>query len=738
MKQIKKRYIIVGGLLLLLFLGLFFLSTIAKNYLVKNSETLIGRRIQLKELHINYLKVAIRAKEFVMYEQNKVDTFAAFKELYVNFQPWKLLHNEYAFSAITLDSAFVSVTQNGEAFNFDDLVPPAQDTISTEESVEPNDSDPLHFSVRNIHLLQGRIHYYDQLVDNLVMMENLNLNLPLIAWNSEESQMGVDFRIGAHGAVSLGANVDHRQNKYLLSLDMDSIGINAATNYLKEYLNVGAVNGFLHTNLRIHGDMAQVMDLIISGDATLDAFEMTATNGETLISATQFFTEFDSLDIDKSYYKLGNIRVEEPRLYAKLEKDGSNIEKVFLPLMEEDSTTIESKPESLPEDSTVIKYHIDSIMVNNGVITLADLTLNRAFKYEFKAINTAIGAIDENADNIPVSFSINMNDNGMFSGTSHFSLEDPYRFDFDGHLKKLQLMSFSPYTEYHIGRPITQGDFTYKCQVNMTKKKMENQNDVRIEELEFGDKTGDTTATNTPIRLGLYLLKDPNDVIAFNLPVTGNPSDPEFRLGKIIWKAFMNFLIKTASSPFKALSSLAGTNPESLETLPFDYMQDSLGVAQRKTLDKIYTIITKKPDLVFSFSQQTDPMIEKEHLAVREVKRRMLAATMPLNNTEDSLALEKRLLEINDEDEAFNAYMAQYNHLPDSLSMGSKCYQLVGEETIGQTFTQLISTRNALITHYLEEEKGIARENFEITTADLKNIPEELKSPKYKVEVTLK
>ncbi|MBP8851113.1 MAG: hypothetical protein KBG80_11225, partial [Breznakibacter sp.] len=81
----KKRYYILGGLSLLLFILFFSLSTLVKNWVINNSEKLIGRKVQIGELHFNYARVALQVKELVVYETNKVDSFISFQELYINF-----------------------------------------------------------------------------------------------------------------------------------------------------------------------------------------------------------------------------------------------------------------------------------------------------------------------------------------------------------------------------------------------------------------------------------------------------------------------------------------------------------------------------------------------------------------------------------------------------------------------------------------------------------------------------
>lgn len=86
-------------------------------------------------------------------------------------------------------------------------------------------------------------------------------------------------------------------------------------------------------------------------------------------------------------------------------------------------------------------------------------------------------------------------------------------------MKRLDLLSFSPYSEYYIASPITQGWFNYDLGLKISSTKLTNTNNVKVDELEFGKRTKDTTAMKVPVRLSLYLMKDANDRIAFDLPV---------------------------------------------------------------------------------------------------------------------------------------------------------------------------------------------------------------------------
>jgi hypothetical protein len=65
-------------------------------------------------------------------------------------------------------------------------------------------------------------------------------------------------------------------------------------------------------------------------------------------------------------------------------------------------------------------------------------------------------------------------------------------------------------------------------------------------------------ATHLPVRLAVSLLKDRNGVIDLDLPMSGSLDDPKFRIGPIIWKIFVNLIVKVATSPFALLGHLFG------------------------------------------------------------------------------------------------------------------------------------------------------------------------------------
>ncbi len=735
MKRIKLRYKILGAIALLVFVLLFFLSTFVKNYTVKHSQELIGRKITLNELHFNYFRVSARALGFAMYESNQTDKFVSFDEFYINFDPLALFGNEYSFSQITLVNPKVQLSQNKESFNFDDLLKPSNDTTVVKEKADTSTS-AFRFTIRNLQLTKGLVVYEDQQIKNHIELDDLNLDIPLISWDSRQSNMGINFKLGEKGEVEISAEVDNQNKKYTILLNTKTLSLSPMKDYLKDYLAINSFDGLLTSNIKLKGEFEQVMNLSVSGKVIVDSILVNDDQNNMLLAADRVETNISNIELNTSRYSISSVTVTNPKINATLNRDMTNFERVLQPLFKSDSlVALADTVKVKPTTSTSLSYRIDTIRIINGDILFTDNTLNRPFSYDLSAFNLSLNGLTESAQKVPVAFSVITNKAGKVSGKMILNMVNTSNINLDMKINRLGLISFSPYSEYFIASPITQGWFSYNLSLQMTPTKLMNNNSIRFEELEFGKKTKDSTAVRVPIKLALYILKDANDVIAFDLPIEGNPSEPKFSYSKIVWKTLGNFLIKTAAAPFNALSGLVGSNPEDLEKLPFEYAQSELDEKQNKTLSNIALIMQKKPNLVFRFVQFTDLVKEKEYLStLRAKKEYVLSVAEP---SADSAKIIRMLKNLSSTDKSFITYLKTREPKADSLEVGIACSRLYNPSEIDAELNLIIAKRNSMIRDYLVNTQNIKPELLEVSTADLVNAPKELKFPHFKIEVTI-
>ena len=725
--RLKKWHKIVGIIVLFFILVLILLPSIAKWYINKYGENLIGRKVHIEKLSVNYFRCSVDIRDFTLYEQNKTDSFVSFDRLYVNFAPWHLFKREYAFTEISLEKPIISLKYNDGAFNFDDLIT-SSDTTAAEEP-EDTTSSSVRYLIRNLNIKNGYLKYEDVNASSITELNALNISIPEIAWDNSQSEMGINFILGEKGKVALDGNINQANEKYFVHAKTENIDISPFVNYLKPYLAISTLQGWLYSDVCLDGSMSEPMKIKFSGEAGIKDTELKDNNNNHFFSAKDLYIKLDSLDIEKENYCINTVKLLDPALTLSIDKNSNTFDRILEPYYS-DTLDVAADTTSSPSN---LHYSIQNIIVNNFSLAFSDLSLNRPFNYDITNMNINMTGYSDVASVVKVDYDMVLNGSGTFSGSGEINPSDFKNININGTIKNLNMVDLSPYSEYYIARPVTKGSFNYDFTLKMTPTVLNNQNKIKIVNLETGKKTKDTTAYRVPVGLALYVLKDRNGIIGFDLPVSGNPSNPSFKLGKIIWKTLEEFLIKTATAPFVAIGNMFSVNPESIKQIPFELLQDSMESTQKANLDKIAEIITQKPELIFVFTQTTDAETEEQMLIVQEAKRLFVIETMGANT--DSITIKNVSKSIRDNNQDFNLWLG----FADSTTikdLPALCINKIGSERAKSLLPNLMQKREASLRKYLIE-KGVSANSMQFKTVDLRNLPADLKKPMFSTEITM-
>ena len=214
MKAWHKATISVIAIIIVL---LLIAPPIGKRYFENNSEKIIGRKVDIGKLHINFLNLAINIKDFKLYETDKTSSFLSFDQLYINYDLPPLITRTYAVSELKLVGPKINIIQDSLGFNFNDLI----SSDSTKVKKQKDQKKELRFSVKDIQLVDGEIVYKGDKIDNPIDLNNLNLNIPIVAWDNialfgRGTPQHRHGRGGLHRAAGEDGGRDgrlHRQNR---------------------------------------------------------------------------------------------------------------------------------------------------------------------------------------------------------------------------------------------------------------------------------------------------------------------------------------------------------------------------------------------------------------------------------------------------------------------------------------------------------------------------------------------
>ncbi len=175
--------------------------------------------------------------------------------------------------------------------------------------------------------------------------------------------------------------------------------------------------------------------------------------------------------------------------------------------------------------------------------------------------------------------------------------------------KDIDLTIVNPYSGHFIGYKIDKGKLSVDVSYKIEQRKLDAKQHFVVDQLELGDRVESPDAIHAPIKIAVALLKDRNGVIDIDLPMNGSIDDPKFRLGPIIWKAFVNIIIKVATAPFALLGHLFGGG-EHMNVVEFAPGSAELDKASQEQLAALVKSLKERPqlklDVPITYSKELD------------------------------------------------------------------------------------------------------------------------------------
>jgi hypothetical protein len=172
--------------------------------------------------------------------------------------------------------------------------------------------------------------------------------------------------------------------------------------------------------------------------------------------------------------------------------------------------------------------------------------------------------------------------------------------------KGIDLTPLAPYFGKYVGYGLDKGKLDLDLGYKVAARHLEAKNLVRVDQLTLGEETHSPDATTLPVKLGLAVLQDRDGVIELDVPVEGNVDDPDFRLGKVIWRAVGNIFTKIVTAPFAALGALFGGPSEKLDIIDFTAGTADVDARSDKTLQALGKALYSRPALKLEIQGTVD------------------------------------------------------------------------------------------------------------------------------------
>jgi uncharacterized protein DUF748 len=262
---------------------------------------------------------------------------------------------------------------------------------------------------------------------------------------------------------------------------------------------------------------------------------------------------------------------------------------------------------------------LGGMTLQGGHVTFTDNFIKPNYTADLTDIAGTVGAFGTH-DTAPAAVTLQgqVNVSAPIAITGSVNPLAPMAFvDLKAKADGIELTGLTPYSAKYTGYPIVKGTLTIDVHYLLDQGQLTADNHLFIDQFAFGDRVESHDATTLPVRLAVALLKNARGEIAVDVPVSGSLSDPQFSLSGVILDAFVNFIVKVVTSPFRMIAAAFGTE-EDLDYVEFAPGLTTLTPDSQHRLASIAQALQDRPALQLDISGRVDPQVDREGL--REAK----------------------------------------------------------------------------------------------------------------------
>jgi len=707
-KGFKILMYIVGIVFIIMILIMLIVPPIARNYVQNHSIDLIGRQVTIKHIGLNLFTTTLTINDLCVKEDDAETDFVQLEHFKIRLGLLKLLSNTLDIKKLHIDGLSVAVMQDSAGFNFDDIITHfAADSTSLDTTPEVIDSTAkMLINIHDIRLKNSKISYLDDVVGSSFNLKNINVAIPALHFGGGAAAGGIDLNFDEGGYLSIKLNMDMDKSDFDVHIALEQFNLASTLPYLLSVVDAGKLEGMLSTDLQIVGNLNNILQTNVSGTVDVTNFILADSAMQNVVTIDRSLVDIEVVNVDSLYFHVNKLLLKNAITNAEIEQNGTINLLNMLVLVDgkNETDTVAQKPQNdtLPHRKPILV--VDTVDFTGLAVNFTDKSQPQPFHYSISDISVQTQNFTLDTENETV-ISSKVGETGQLDCKVKMNISKLPNINISIRTANISLPEFSPYTSSLMAHNIIKGNMSFVSQTIIDNKQLTGVNKVEIVKCEV-EKDASVTKpiARIPLKTALYLIKDKNDRIDIDLPVKGRIDSPSFSYWKIVWKTFVNMMLKVAASPFNAVGNAVGISGKTdYSQIVIDAMLPDVGAEQYQTLNEIADMLAQKPDLQLTMIQKINLSDAIKRQIMFNLKRDSYLFTHTDKNAENLEIIDiEAIMAMSDND----LQIAQYVHSVDSTASVSD----FSERYTAQAQLQLkekATKRESAVKQYLTERKNI-------------------------------
>ena len=530
-----------------------------------------------------------------------------------------LTGKEAQVGMVRIEQPFVSAIRRADgSIDWQASLPSTEKTPTAEAPQSPDQA--FRWEVKGVELTQGGLRWRDEAAAQPAELELVDLAVTmgkLSHRTDEPAAYELSTKLASGGQITAKGQLTPTPFNFEAALAGSGIALAAVEPYIQLGANVEVADGTLgfDGNLDLDGQDAPVTGTF-SGSAEITGFDLRLPDQDDELMSWQLLrlapVEFN---VNPVRLEIGTVTLEQPYLNLVRVKGGAhNIESIVKsgPDARAREQSANETSDTQGDSEPAFIFRIGELLIDGGSVDYTDRTLTPVFTTNFEALSGSVSGIS----NVPPQQGL-VNLQGELAGGAPVKFEGSLgalgtdeTSDLKLTMDSLSLPVLSPYLGPYLGYAVDAGKLDVELDYEITGTTLKASNQLVLDQVRLGQSVASEEAVNAPVKLGLALLTNQQGIIKVDLPVEGDIANPDFRIGQVVMRTFVNLLVKAAASPFSMLGSLAdfaGFSSEELGRVSFEPGKIALADGEAEKIAGLAKALNDRPDLLLSIRGAAAP-----------------------------------------------------------------------------------------------------------------------------------
>ena len=735
-KAVKISLIVVGCILILLLAAVLLVSPIAKWYIEKHDKELIGRELTIGKLWVNVVSGTVKLEDVTLYEDDAKTSFVSFDHFDTRIRVRDLFDNRLWVKHALLSGLKVNIQQDRTWFNFDSMV----QHFASDEPKEPSEPSNFGLIFNDITIEKSYLRYTDLDIGSEFNLRDIAIHVPYVDLSDMKTNVGLDLCFADSATLHTDLRLSQNAEEYFINLKINDLGIDIIEPYLQQTLAVDSLLGQLSLDLSAEGRTEHILDFDMTGDIVLNDLSLCDSDGQRLGHVDSIWTDIGRFNLNQNVLNLNSLHLSGLNTAYIVNADSTTNFDLFLGHVHHKDTTVFEKVidtvaaaiEEVQERKT-LAIGIDELRLEKINLEYQDHTLPNPFIYEITDIRVTSRQFTLTGDNA-VRLEALLNKEGRLNMQWQGDVHGLENHDLTLMLSNVKLTDFSPYVQQMFGYPLEDGTLSFRSQNKIVNGNLQGINKLQLASPTVGKKMKhfEPQYPKIPLKLGLYLLTDKDHNVSIDLPISGNLNDPQFSYRKALLKVLGNLLVKVVTTPFRLFAD------DDIQYIPFDLLPPDFSADEYAMLDNVASTMSLQPNLSVEFEQRVNYEETLQRLCNMQLQRDYYLSQHPeIEPTGIDFLTNEAIQSIKLNDKGLCDYATQFSEkekLSSKRDVASVAYAVYHENS-KEILSRLMDRRNALLSNYLLNIKGLPNNQVSVTKMDEASLESYSKDSRYELHI---